>query len=139
MITKKQIAAITVVPVFILCILDLASTYLGVCVYGGTEMNVNAIRIAQTHGFLAGGVIYIILKAGIAGVMGWFLWRGREDEISRIFTIVIIVLYLTDLSTVVVLNLNTLLYQNTGKSFAPPDANQQDITPIQQEQIIQTF
>jgi hypothetical protein len=139
MITKKQIISLTIVPVAVLCILDLASTYLGVCVFGGMEMNVNAIRLVQKFGFLPGGVIYMMGQLAMVSLIGWFLWKSREDDLGRTFVTVMLVLFLTDFANTVVLNFNTLMYQNTGKSFAPPDANQKDITPIQQEQIIQTF
>lgn len=139
MITKKQVITITIVPVMILSILDLATTYFGVCVFGGIEINVNAILLAQKFGFIPAGILWVGVQFIIASMLAWFLWASKSDDIGKTFMIVVIVLFLTDFANTVVLNFNTLSYQNIGRGFAPRDENQKDITPSQAKEIRETF
>jgi len=139
MITKKQIAGITLIPILIFSLLDLITTYYGVCVYGGIELNLTAIQILQRYGFLFGGLIYISKNMLIGSLFYIFLWKGRKEEITFVFTMVVVVLFLTELANVVVLNVNTLLYQKYDTGFAPSDSHSKDITPEQAEKIIETF
>lgn len=138
-ITKKKILMFTLVPSLVLSLIDLSTTYVGVCVLGGIELNLNAMIIAQQFGFIGAGVFYTILKGFSVCLLALFLWKARNDEISRIFMIVMIVLFLTDFANVVVLNINTLMYQIYGIGFAPPDQSSEGVTPYQAEQIQKTF
>ena len=130
---------ITIVPIFIFALLDLLSTYYGVCVNHGIELNVNGINLMQEFGFIPGGLLYMLFNMMIALIFSVLLWKSRHDEISRVFVIVVIVLFLTDLSTTVVMNVNTISYQETGSGFAPPDSNYKDVTPRQKQMINETF
>lgn len=139
MITKKQVMMVTIAPIIIFSILDLTTTYFGVCVFGGIELNVNAIKLVQKFGFIPGGLIWMFVNFLIGSLLAWFLWGSMENEISRTFMIVVIVLLLTDSANTIVLNINTLMYQNIGRGFAPRDSHEKDITPAQAEQIKETF
>ncbi|MHA1402071.1 MAG: hypothetical protein ACTSQE_17110 [Candidatus Heimdallarchaeaceae archaeon] len=138
-VTKKQLVGITFIPILILSLLDLITTYYGVCVHGGIELKLSGIKIIQTYGFLLGGIIYISKNMLISLLLYGFLWKGRESEVTFVFIMVVVVLFITELANVVVLNVNTLLYQTVGTGFAPADSNSKDITPKQAEEILETF
>lgn len=138
-LTKKTILLYTVIPTFILAILDVMTTYIGVCYYGGIELNTNAIRKIQNYGFIIGSLDFIVVKSLIAGMFGIFLWSSRKDQFAMTFTIVLLVLFLTDFANTVVLNTNVLMYQTFGKGFAPRDESARSVTPLQAEEIEKTF
>lgn len=135
----KKILSLTLIPTLLLSFLDLTSTYLGVCVFGGIELNPNAIKLIQNNGFILAGVLHMVVFSVIGLLLGFLLWKVRKDEIGRTMVLVIIVLFLTELSNTVVLNLNNIMYIMTGKSFAPPDEQLKGVTPMQAEQIGRTF
>jgi len=122
-VTKKQLVGITFIPILILSLLDLITTYYGVCVHGGIELKLSGISKNMLISLLLYG----------------FLWKGRESEVTFVFIMVVVVLFITELANVVVLNVNTLLYQTVGTGFAPADSNSKDITPKQAEEILETF
>jgi len=138
-VTKKQLIGITLIPILIFSLLDLLTTYYGVCVHGGVELNLTGIQIMQKYGFLFGGLIYISKNILIGLLFYGFLWKGRKEIVTFVFVMVVVVLFMTELANVVVLNVNTLLYQTIGTGFAPSDSNSKDVTPKQVEKIMDTF
>jgi len=138
-ITKKQIIWITFYPILLFSLLDLTTTYYGVCIHGGIELNVAGMRMMQKYGFLIGSLIYISKNILISGMFSVFLWKAKDTDLSKVFLIVVIVLFITELANVVVLNVNVLIYQLGGKGFAPRDESTKDITPQQAQEIKETF
>lgn len=139
MITKKEVILLTLIPGLVFSLMDLGTTYYGVCVNHGIELNINAINLAQRFGFLPAGFIYICERLIIGLFLSYILWKCRVNEIARTFVLIVIVLYLTNFANVIVLNINALMYQETGSGFAPPDSHEKDMTPSQIQEVKDTF
>jgi len=106
----------------ILSFLDLATTYCGVCVLGGVELNLAGIKLASKHGFLF--LIPIILTPYIilAMILAFALKRYSKYEIAKIMLTILWAYLLLEYAKTVVFNTVGLL-QATG-------------IPVKQEQII---
>ena len=138
-ITKNKVIMITVVPTLVFALLDIMTTYFGVCFFGGVEMNYAAIVIAQKFGFIILGIYHVAKNMFIGGLFAFYMWHSRNDELSKMFLMVVIVLYLTDFANVVVLNVNTLLYQVFGVGFASPDEQGKDVSIQEWQRIDNVF
>jgi hypothetical protein len=117
----------------------LGTTYYGVCINEGIELNYNAILLAQKFGFLKAAGGYLILKTVISSFLAVIVYKSRKDQIYLTFMLIVAVLFLTDFANTIVLNINTLMYQEVGKTFAPPDEHMKDMSQQQVERVIQTF
>ena len=138
-ITKKKVIMITIVPSLVLCLLDVMTTYFGVCIWDGIELNYTAIVISQKYGYMFLSVYHVAKSLFVGSLLAFYLWKARGDELSRIFLIVVLVLYLTDFANVVVLNVNTLMYQNFGVGFAPSDEHAKGISENSFKRLVSVF
>jgi ABC-type uncharacterized transport system fused permease/ATPase subunit len=106
------------IPIFIFIVFDLISTYIGVCVYKGFELNFEAINLASKYGYLI-LFPYQVGKYGIAILLLTLFFVKTERFEWKIFIILIWSILLLNYSRTILLNSNNLIYLATGKMVVP--------------------
>ena len=106
-------------PFIIFIVLDLITTYYGVCVLEGFEINLQAIKIASQHGYLS-LFPYQIGRYGMLIFLLTVLYlKAPRFEWKILFLVIWGILIFSYLRTTA-LNLNNLIFLATGKTMIPP-------------------
>jgi len=106
-------------PFAFLMILDLASTYLGVCVLGGYELQAWAITFGVQYGFLFIASFYIFKYVISNLAIAYFLKKSQHHEIWKIFLIVVWAVSLISIAQSLMLNFNSLFGALTNVYIVP--------------------
>lgn len=110
---KNELDNIILMPIFTLMFLDMASSYLGICYYGGIELNMEAINLAYRFGILGANSLYMFFYLVLGLVVCWKLLYER-NVYFKMFLMGLFAIYFVAHLKVVVANMSTLLFQATG-------------------------
>lgn len=117
----KNIWAKVLIPLLSLAILDGITTWIGVCHYGGIELNESALNTAIKHGFLYLQLTSFLNVAFFTGMIAFFLSNAERGGIYWIVWGVIFTFVLLDFSQVVYYNLNYLMIAALEKPLTSPE------------------
>jgi len=105
---KNRLHEFFIIPAVTVMVLDIATTYVGVCGLGGIELNAFILPLAYAVGFLPVAVLMLGIAAGI-GLMFCKYVIDREDWMARVFIIAVFAVYIVAHSQIVAANALGLL------------------------------
>lgn len=125
----KQIFISLYLPIAMLVSLDLITTYYGVCVLGGIELNPIGTLITKDRGFL----ILLPYQFGTYGLFiagfSFFIRMFSKWELWRLIFLILFVIVLLDYVDIIIYNLVGILHEKTGFDVV----SQSDLDPITNE------
>lgn len=130
-IKKKELDRLILLPIFTLLFLDALSSYMGICLYGGIELNKEVIRLAYSLGFLGANTVYMFFYMVLGVIVCWKLLT-EKNKYFQMFVMGLFAIYFVSHLKVVIINFSTLLFQSTG---IPPLMTHEQPT----QQLIQMF
>lgn len=132
-IPKKRLFLELFLPFLAFIILDLTTTYYGVCIKGGIELNPFGTFLAEKFGFL----FLIPYSIGIyALIIAWItltLKKFSDNELWKIIWIIIWCMIAFNYAKTIMYNFSTLIYAETRVEIV----DRQELYPITEEQLKQ--
>lgn len=101
-------------PFLTFIIIDLTTTYCGVCILGGLELNPLGIVIGSRFGFLFLSLFQVGIYAFGMAFLAYLFKSLAKSELWKIFLIVFWCLSLMSYSQIVVYNTSGIVYNTTG-------------------------